>query len=423
MKRSFLPVAPAVAALSARRSVALAFLIGAVLLLALVSCGKPPTPTPEPVTVRLALPVADQDQAKKLAEQFGKAHPGVTVELVPRRWDVLTGVDPATADVVLTTQFALDELRRRGLLISLDPLIAGDKELDQADFLPTALKMFVDNGKTWALPAGLDVQVLYFNKDLFDRRGVPYPTEKWTRDDFAQAARKLSDGATGVFGYAVVTDFLDPILFVYQHGGRLFDDLQSPTRTTFTDPKTVEAVDWYARLLREPGVVLTAQNAQEVGAGNVQYTVRSGKVGMWIASLSARGGRLERGPWPMKWGMAPLPADARAATMATAAGYGITTQCKRSVTCWQLAVFMSKQPIATFAPARRSLVKAVTGQDVEVARIAQAAADNSLMIRAGDLNRLEKAIEAFMAAVEAVVADRASAAEALAAAQQQSPMP
>ncbi|MGC8782301.1 MAG: extracellular solute-binding protein [Anaerolineae bacterium] len=401
----------------------LPLLMAVVLLLALVGCGKPPTPTPEPVTIRLALPAADQDQAKKLAEEFAKAHPGVTVELVPRRWDVLTGVDPATADVVLTTQFALDELRRRGLLVGLDPLMAGDKDLNQADFLPNVLKMFVENGKTWALPAGLDVQVLYFNKDLFDRRGVPYPAEGWTRADFEQAARRLSDPAAGLFGYAVVTDFLDPILFVYQHGGRLFDDLQSPTRTTFTDPKTVEAVDWYARLLREPGVVLTAQNAQELGAGNVQYPLRSGKVGMWIAALSARGGRFERGPWPIKWGMAPLPADARSATMATAAGYGITTQCKRTLTCWQLAVFMSKQPIATFAPARRSLIKAMTGQDVEVARIAQAAADNSLMIRTGDLNRLEKAIQVFMAAVEAVVTDKASAAEALAAAQQQSPMP
>ncbi len=421
MKRSPLSVIHRPGGRAPARRVVLLLVIATVL--ALAGCGRPPTPTPEPVTVRLVLPMADQDQAKKLAEQFGQAHPGVTVELVPRRWDVLTGADPATADVVLTTQFALDELRRRGLLISLDPLIAGDKELNPADFLPNALKMFVDNGKTWALPAGLDVQVLYFNKDLFDRRGVPYPTERWTRDDFAQAARRLSDPAAGVFGYAVVTDFLDPILFVYQHGGRLFDDLQSPTRTTFTDPKTVEAVDWYARLLREPGVVLTAQNAQAAAAGNVQYALRAGKVGMWIASLAARGGRLERGPWPLKWGMVPLPADARAATMATATGYGITTQCKKTLTCWQLAVFMSKQPIATFAPARRSLVKAMTGQDVEVARIAQAAADNSLMIRAGDLNKLEQAIEVFMAAVEKVVADQTSAAEALAAAQQQSPMP
>jgi hypothetical protein len=144
---------------------------------------------------------------------------------------------------------------------------------------------------------------------------------------------------------------------------------------------------------------------------------------MWIGSLSARGGRLERGAWPMKWGMVPLPTDAQAATMATATGYAITTQCKQSLPCWQFIVFMSKQPTSSFAPARRALLKAATGQDVEVARIAQATADSSLMIRAGDLTRLQKAIETFMGALGEVVADKASAAEAMAAAQKLSPMP
>lgn len=409
--------------LSPAPTVAVRLLLLATGLLLLVTGCATPTPPPEPVTIRFAFPAADQDQTKKLADQFAQAHPGVTIELLARRWDALTGVDPGGADVVLTTQFALDELRRRGALVSLDPLIAGDKELNQADFIPNAIKMFVDSGKTWALPAGLDAQVLYFNKDLFDRRGVAYPTAGWTRADFQQAARKLSDPTGGSFGYAVTSDFLDPILFVYQHGGQLFDDLQAPTRTTFTDPKTIEAVDWYARFLREPHVVLTAQNAAEVGAGNLQYTLRSGKVGMWIGPLSARGGRFDRAPWPIKWGMAPLPADARSATMATATGYAITTQCKKSLTCWQFVVFMSKQPMATFAPARRSLLKATVGQDAEVAGVAQAAVDNALMIRAGDLTRLEKAIGVFTAAVAEVVADKASAAEAMAVAQQQSPMP
>lgn len=394
----------------------------AVLALVLAGCATP-TPPPEPVTVRFAFPAADQDQIKKLTEQFTKTHPEVKFELLARRWDAINGIDPAGADVILTSQFALEELRRRGALVSLDPLMAGDKDLNQADFLPNALKMFVDSGKTWALPAGLDTQVLYYNKDLFDRRGVPYPADGWTRDDFHQKARKLSDPATSSFGYAVTSDFLDPILFVYQHGGKLFDDLQSPTRTTFTDPKTIEAVDWYAKLLREPGVVITPQNAQELNAGNVQSALRVGKVGMWVGPISARGGRLDRGPWPMKWGMIALPADAQAATMATAAGYAITTQCKKSLTCWQFTVFMSKQPISTFAPARRSLLKATTGQDAEVARIAQGSVDSALLIRATDLSRLEKAIGVFTVAVNAVVADKASAAEALSLAQRESPLP
>lgn len=390
----------------------------AALLLVLAACAAP-TPTPEPVTIRFAFPTPDQDHYQKLVDQFTQKNPNVKIELVGRRWDPLTGIDPSGADVILTSQFGLDELRRRASLISLDPLIAGDKDLNQADFLPNALKMFVDSGKTWALPAGLDPQVLYYNKELFDRRGVAYPQDGWTRDDFYQVVLKLRDEASGTFGYAVATEYLDPILFVYQHGGQLFDDLQAPERTTFTHPKTVEAVDWYAKLLREPGAVVTSQTTTT----NVQGALRTGRAGMWIGPLSTRGGRLERSPWPIKWGMTTLPRDAQSATMATATGFAITTQCSNSRACWQLISFLSKQSPNSFAPARRSLAKATTGQDADMATMAQAAVDSSLMIRGADLNQLEKAIGAFMEAVYAVVNGKASAAEALAAAQQASPLP
>ncbi len=415
--RSFSPRRPAVG----RRLWQLG-LVCAVVALLLAACSTP-TPTPQPVTLRFVCPSADLDYYKKLAEQFKKTHSNVTIELVGRRWDTLAGIDPSGADVLLNSQFGLDELRSRGALVALDPLIAGDKDVNASDFLPNALQMFVDGGKTWALPAGLDPQVLYYNKDLFDRRGVPYPGDAWTRDDFWQITLKLSDASAGIYGYAVTSDFLDPILFVYQHGGRLFDDLQAPGRTTFTDPKTIEAVEWWAKLLQEPGAVASPGDSQSAVGGNVQGLVRIGKAGMWLGPLSARGGRLDRAPWPWKWGMAPLPRDAQSATMATATGYAITTQCKSSLTCWQFIAFLSKQPASSFAPARKSLIKSATGQDADVARIAEAIGDNSLFIRAGDLTKLEKAIEVFTQAVSEVVSGQASAADALSAAQKASPLP
>jgi ABC-type glycerol-3-phosphate transport system substrate-binding protein len=108
--------------------------------------------------------------------------------------------------------------------------------------------------------------------------------------------------------------------------------------------------------------------------------------------------------------------------MATATGYAITTQCKKSLACWQFVSFLSKQVPGSFAPARRSLVKSAAGQDAEVAKIAQASVDSSLMIRSADLAQLSKAIDAFTAAVGEVVSGKASAAEALTAAQQASPL-
>ena len=167
-------------------------------------------------------------------------------------------------------------MRRRGGLLSLDQLIASDQKVNKDDFLPNALRMFVESGKTWALPAGLDPQVVYFNKDLFDRRKVAYPAEGWTRDDFAEKALALREASSGVFGYAVVSDFLDPILFVYQRGGKLFDNLEAPTRTTFDDPKTIEAINWYSELNKQSNAILTPEAAAALGGGNVSSVVRAG---------------------------------------------------------------------------------------------------------------------------------------------------
>ena len=117
---------------------------------------------------------------------------------------------------------------------------------------------------------------------------MPYPDVDWTRRSVSwQKVLKLRDPATGTFGYAIASDFIDPILFVYQHGGRLFDDLQNPTRTTFTDPKTIETVEWYAKLLQQEGAVLTPQVAESLGTGNLQNVLRAGKSAMWIGPLSA----------------------------------------------------------------------------------------------------------------------------------------
>jgi hypothetical protein len=132
--------------------------------------------------------------------------------------------------------------------------------------------------------------VLYYNRDLFDAYGVPYPESGWTWDDFLDKAKALRDPEASVFGYGVADQYIDPLPFIYQHGGRILDDMQNPTRTTFDDPLTVEAVEWYAGLILDHNVAPTRN--QVLGSpfnGSVQAGVYLNKVGMWIGWLSERG--------------------------------------------------------------------------------------------------------------------------------------
>src|SRR5260370_18341401 len=65
--------------------------------------------------------------------------------------------------------------------------------------------MFRRGGALHALPKGSPPLALAYNKTLFDRAGIPYPTDDWTWDDFLRVARALTrdtrgDGAIDQWG-------------------------------------------------------------------------------------------------------------------------------------------------------------------------------------------------------------------------------
>src|SRR5690606_21518375 len=55
------------------------------------------------------------------------------------------------------------------------------------------------NGEIWAIPFNANQHVLYYNKDIFDKFGVPYPTDKQlTWDEVLELAGKLTRTDNGV---------------------------------------------------------------------------------------------------------------------------------------------------------------------------------------------------------------------------------
>ncbi len=50
------------------------------------------------------------------------------------------------------------------------------------------------NGELYALPFRSDFWLVYYNKDLFDAAGVPYPTNDMTLEEYDQIARQMTSG-------------------------------------------------------------------------------------------------------------------------------------------------------------------------------------------------------------------------------------
>jgi ABC-type glycerol-3-phosphate transport system substrate-binding protein len=143
-------------------------------------------------------------------QPFEEEHPGVEVIYVPLG-EIQLIASPSFSDLETHLQdveeYAVKadvlyvyninhlsiESTRAGYWLDLEPLLSSDPNFDGSAYYPSLLKSFQWEGGAWALPAKTNVQLLYYDRDAFDRRGVSYPHNNWTLEDFAAAVRALAE--------------------------------------------------------------------------------------------------------------------------------------------------------------------------------------------------------------------------------------
>lgn len=158
----------------------------------------------ETVTLKWAL--WDKDATvyyQPLIDAYTKEHPNVSIEMVD-----LGSTDYST---VLGTQLSGSgsdfdvvtikdvpgymTLVNKGVLEPLDDKIAADGiDLSQYKGITDQVKI---SDKLYELPFRSDFWVLYYNKDVFDKAGVDYPTNDMTWEQYDELARKITDTTAG----------------------------------------------------------------------------------------------------------------------------------------------------------------------------------------------------------------------------------
>lgn len=116
------------------------------------------------------------------------------------------------------------------LLLNLDDYIAKDDAIDLANYYEGIVELYNrdDNGSQYALPKDHDTIALLYNKAIFDKYGVEYPTDDWTWEDVRDAAAKITEAgkADGVYGYAINTSNNQDGWYniIYDYGGQVITD-------------------------------------------------------------------------------------------------------------------------------------------------------------------------------------------------------
>ena len=391
-----------------------------VCLIVFSGCALRITPTPEPVTIHFvnATFESDIELYEEWAEDFHERYPHITVEV--HRWQPWAGADRDDVDVIAVNGGRIDELREAETIVPLNPYLQADEGFDLEDLHAESLEHFSYEGERWAIPAGMTVSAMWYNRDLFDEYGVSYPEPGWTWDDFLEKAVALRDPGAGVYGYATGEGGFDTIAFIYQHGGRIVDDLYEPEQVVLDDPLTVEALEWYAQLIHDYEAVMTPERARvEHSVYDPIIGVVVGKVGMWMDSLAGT----REVKLALDWGVAPLPQDVRFFTPASIYGYAMSAQTAYPDESWKWISFLSEQIHPGLVPARMSVLESEEYEDrvgVQVVDVAWVSFEEAETISYWRLfTGFQREMRAFGRAVEDIIEGEITAQEGMERAQRE----
>lgn len=117
--------------------------------------------------------------------------------------------------------------------------------VDLSQYFESVLESYRYNGTLPVLPKKMGVPLVIYNKDFFDRAGVPYPDPEWTWDDLADTARRLTRDLNG-----------DGDMDEWAFANGVFDGWHAPllngwtwtspdgTRVPTSDPRFYEALEF-----------------------------------------------------------------------------------------------------------------------------------------------------------------------------------
>jgi ABC-type glycerol-3-phosphate transport system substrate-binding protein len=242
-------------------------------------------PSTDPTATIKVLSILDLKTAhmQEVIDAFQKAHPTIKIDYQSVAFDALN----STIDARVANK-------------------GGDPDVywaDQPRISATAYDAGVYQDKLWALPIANSTQLLYYNKAMLKKAGIPFPSasvdqrmtwEQLTKD----AAKAKAAGAQYgmLFGQFDRYYQLEPL--PVQLGGSVGATGDKNLTPDFTSEQWVKAFTWYGDLFKQ-GIAPRGMKSEESDpafvAGRAAYTVE----GPWLIP--------QLGESKVDWGIAPQP--------------------------------------------------------------------------------------------------------------------
>jgi multiple sugar transport system substrate-binding protein len=254
-----------------------------------------------------------------IAAAFTKANPKIKVQIetVPYA-DYFTKLQTAVAGGTAADAFELNY--ENSVTYAANGSLAELKGVDGAAYKKSLLDAFTRDGKQYGLPESFSNVVLFYNKTLFDKAGVPTPTADWTWADETAAAQKLTDKGKKVWGDYQPVTYNEFYKALAQSGGEFLSP--DGSKTTFNSPAGIQAANW---LVGKPGKTMPTE-ADGAGAPDFDTNLfKQGKLAMWHTGVWMFGALADV---PFDWDIAVEPGNTTKASAMFTNGVVINAKAK-----------------------------------------------------------------------------------------------
>jgi multiple sugar transport system substrate-binding protein len=301
-----------------------------------------PAFVPDGGRVSIGYGMWDADQVPAMQEiiaAFRAEHPDIEVSIQLTPWATYwtrlqtSIVGGGAPDVFWMNAPNITMFARHATLLPLTERLGRDG-ITLAEHPPNLVELYRREGEQYGVPKDYDTISLFYNKQLFDRAGIPYPDESWTWQHVLDASAEIRDPRAGVFGFSAALDRqrnLYPAIF--QNAGWVLRG----TRSGFDDEATIGGL----RFLTDAIDRDLAPNAMASADTRPREQFQAGKIAMYNGLPNDSNATYEDPEVRARTGIAILPRGAQRGTVIHGLANVINARTPYPDACYEFVKFMA----------------------------------------------------------------------------------
>lgn len=294
----------------------------------------------------------DSDAARIQREvyaEFERLHPNVEIQLenTPGPQDyvkkmLLSFVAKAEPDIMRLDASSAAVFINNGVLLDLTSKINGPNGIELGDFFPNVVAIAKRGDAIYAIPIDFTPMVVYYNKEHFDKAGVPYPKFDWTWDDFLAAAKALTKD--GKYGYTFNNWMPGWLPWIWNNDADVFGENRKATGAA-NSPQFVEGITWLRDLVIVHKVAPSLSQLASEGAPPFSHGEAAMETsGHWnlVGLANAPDIKLDQ------IGIVPIPVSRRGMqpkTVMYESGWSIGKNCRHADLAWEFIRYYTSQEV------------------------------------------------------------------------------